>query len=182
MSDRAGRSAAGGGGLSLVEVVVTLAIAGLALALVFGGMSMTTNRRLVGTARKMLSDMRMIEQRARTERNCYRFVFDPGGETYSIYRYEGAVTPAPAGGGNQCTNDLAWSATPVVREDADDTVSRRMPARVDLARTSFVSDTMTISPMGNNNAGGACLRTPSGQERWIRAEVMGRAEILDACP
>ncbi|MDI6772197.1 MAG: type II secretion system protein [bacterium] len=169
-------------GFSLVEAVVTLAIAGLVLALVFGGMSMTTNRRLVGTARKLLSDMRMVEQRARTERNCYRFVFDPAGETYSIYRYEGTVTPAPAGGGNQCLDGLAWSSAPVIKEDTADTVSRRMPARVDLVRTTFGSDVMTVSPMGNSNAGGVCLLTPSGQERWVRAEVMGRAEILDACP
>jgi len=168
-------------GFSLVEVVVTLAIAGLVLALVFGGMSMTTNRRLVGTVRKLLSDLRMVEQRARTERNCYRFVFDPAGETYSIYRYEGAVTPAPAGGGDQCRGS-AWSSAPVVRENSADAVSRRMPARVDLVRTSFTSDVLKISPMGNINAGGVCLRTPSGQERWVRAEVMGRAEILDACP
>lgn len=169
-------------GISLVEVVVTLAIAGLVLVLAFGGMNMTTNRRLVGTARNLLSDMRMIEQRARTERTCYRFVFDPDGETYSIYRYDGAVTPAPAGGGNQCLDGLAWSSAPAVREDATDTVSRHMPARVDLVRTSFTSNEVTISPMGNSNAGGACLRAPGGQERWIRVEVMGRAEILDACP
>lgn len=170
-------------GFSLVELVVTVAIGGLLLALVFGGMSMTTNRRLVGTARKLLSDVRMVEQRARTERTCYRFDFNPAGETYSIYRYDGAVTPAPAGGGNQCLNGLAWSATPVVKEDSADTVSRRMPARVDLVLTTFNPlDVMTVSPMGNSNAGGACLRTPSGQERWVRVEVMGRAEILDACP
>ncbi|MDQ7841868.1 MAG: type II secretion system protein [bacterium] len=169
-------------GFSLVELVVTVAIGGLLLALVFGGMSMTTNRRLVGAARKVLSDMRMVEQRARTERTCYRFVFDPSGETYSIYRYEGAVTAAPAGGGNQCTNDLAWSAAPVVKEDSADTVSRRMPHAVNLVSTTFPSEALTFSPMGNSNAGSVCLRTPSGQERWIRVEVMGRAEILDACP
>ncbi len=181
MSDRS-RRAPGQGGFTLVELVVVLAIAGLVLALVFGGMSLTTNRRLMGTARKLVSDLRMVEQRARTERTCYRFVFDPAGETYSIYRYEGAVTPAPAGGGDQCRESLRWSSTPVVREDSAEAVSRRMPRGVNLVSTSFTSATLTVSPLGNGNAGGVCLRTPSGQERWIRTEVMGRAEILDACP
>jgi prepilin-type N-terminal cleavage/methylation domain-containing protein len=170
-----------GRGFSLVEIVVTLAIAGLVLALVIGGMSMTTNRRLAGSARKLLSDLRMAEQRARTERNCYRFVFDPAGETYSIYRYEGAVTPAPAGGGDQCRS-LAWSSAPVVREDSADAVSRRMPRGVNLVSTTFSSETLTISPLGNGNAGSVCLRSYAGQSQRIVVEVMGRAEMQDTCP
>ncbi len=177
-----GDPAARRGGYSLVELVVVLAIAGLVLALVFGGMSLTANRRLVGTARKLVSDLRMVEQRARTERTCYRFVFDPAGDAYSIYRYEGAVTAAPAGGGDQCRDSLAWSSEPVVKEETADTVSRRMPHGVDLASTSFAGATLTVGPLGNGNAGGVCLRTQAGQERWVRSEVMGRAEILAACP
>lgn len=174
--------APGRSGFSLVELVVALAIVGLALALAFGGMSITTNRRLVGAVRKLVTDLRMIEQRARTERTCYRFNFDPAGDTYSVYRYEGAVTSAPAGGGSQCADDLAWSSTPAVREDAADSVSRTMPRGVNLVSTTFAGNTLTISPMGNGNAGSICLRSNAGQSQRIVVEVMGRAEVQGSCP
>lgn len=169
----------GEAGLSLVEMVVVLAIGGLLLALAFNGSSLAANRRLTGMARKLAGDMRMVEQRARTERTCYRIVFDPAGDAYSIERYNGAVTPAPIGGGSQCTNGAAWSSAPVVVEEAGDTVSRRMPRAVDLVSTTFGSDTLVFSPLGNPGPGGTVtLRTPSGQQKQIVIEVMGRVRIL----
>ncbi len=63
-------------------------------------------------------------------------------------------------------------------EDTGDTVSRRMPANVDLRSTTFISDTITYSPLGNPNAGTVTLTTPSGQVRQVAVEVMGRVRIL----
>lgn len=167
----------GEAGLSLVELVVAIAIGGLALALAFNGTSLSANRRLTGMARKLASDMRMLEQRARTDRTCYRVVFDPAGNTYDIDRYDPAqVTPAPVGGGNQCTA-AAWTAQ-VVKEESGDTVSRRMPQSVDLASTTFTGDTLMFSPLGNPNAGSVTLQTPSGQQRQVTIEVFGRVRIL----
>lgn len=165
-------------GLSLVELVVAIAIVGLMLALAFGGSSLSANRRLSGMARKLATDMRMVEQRARTERTCYRIVFDPPGDSYTIHRYNGTVTPAPLGGGSQCNDANAWSATPVVVEEAGDTVSRRMPRAVDLASATFGGDlTLVVSPLGNPEAGRARLQTPSGQFREVVIEAMGRVRI-----
>ncbi len=162
-------------GLSLVELVVALAIGGVLIALAFNGTSMFANRRLTGMARNLATDVRMIEQAARTERTCYRFTFDPITETYTIERYTGAVTPAPAGGGSQCL-DASWAIS--VRDIPGDTVSRHMPRDVDLTSTTFTSNIMTFSPLGNPNAGAVTLTTPSGQVRQVAVEVVGRVRIL----
>jgi hypothetical protein len=49
---------------------------------------------------------------------------------------------------------------------------------VDLVSTSFLSGTMVVSPLGNANAGTVTMRTPSGQDRQVVVEVMGRVRIL----
>lgn len=182
MSNRGPRFA-GETGLTLIELVVVVAIGGLLLALAFNGQSMVANRRLVGMARVLAGDMRMIEQASRAERTCYRIVFDPAHETYTIERYSGVVTLAPPGGGSQCTDD-SW--TIAARGIRDDTVSRRMPAAVDLTSTTFCSgpscgtpdNILTFSPLGNPNAGAVTLTTPSGQVRQVVVEAMGRVRIL----
>jgi Tfp pilus assembly protein FimT len=162
-----------------VELVVVLAIGGLLLALAFNGSSLAANRRLVGMARKLAGDMRMVEQRARTERTCYRIAFDPVGETYSIERYNGTVTPAPPLGGSHCPEATMWSSAPVVVEDAGDVVSRRMPRGVDLVSATFGGDsTLVFSPLGNPEAGTATLQTASGQQKQVVIEPMGRVRIL----
>lgn len=175
MSRRARR---GERGLSLIEMVVVIAIGGLLLALAFGGSSLIADRRLVGATRKLLSDVRMLEQRARTERTCYRIVFDPAGNSYTMARYDPAqVTPAPSGGGSQCTNSGAWGTTPEFLEAAGDSVSRRMPRDVDLVSTTFGADTLEFSPLGNPTAGTVTLRTTAGATRQVIVEPMGRARI-----
>jgi prepilin-type N-terminal cleavage/methylation domain-containing protein len=166
-------------GLSLIEVVVAVAIGSLALGIAFGGSSLGANRRLIGMTRTLASDMRMLEQRARTERTCYRIVFRPtglNGESYDIDQYDPAqVVQAPSGGGNQCTA-AAWTQR-VFRDVPSDTASRRMPRDVDLVSTSFGGDTLDISPLGNPAAGAVTLRTPSGQTRQIMIEAFGRVRI-----
>ncbi len=163
-------------GFSLVELAVAIAIGGMMIALAFNGKSMFANRRLIGMSRTLASDVRMIEQRARTERTCYRFTFDPVGETYTIEQYTGAVTPAPVGGGSQCLTAGSWAIA--VRDIPADTVSRHMPRSVDLTSTTFTSNVMTFSPLGNPNAGTVTLTTPSGQVRQVTVEVAGRVRIL----
>ena len=163
-------------GLSLVELVVEIAIGGLMISLAFNGKSMFANRRLTGMARNLATDVRMIEQAARTERTCYRLTFDPVTETYTIEQYTGAVTPAPVGGGSQCLDAASWAIA--VRDIPGDTVSRHMPRDVDLTSTTFTSDIMTFSPLGNPNAGTVTLTTPSGQVRQVTVEVAGRVRIL----
>jgi Tfp pilus assembly protein FimT len=162
----------------LVELVVVLAIAALLLALALGGRGLVASRRLTGHARKLASDMRMIEQRARTERTCYRIVFNPGGDNYAIDRYAGAVTQAPAGGGSQC-NDGSWEL--LLAESTSDEplgISRRMPRGVDLVATTFASNTLVVSPLGNPNAGEVTLRIESGMQRQVVMEAMGRVRML----
>lgn len=162
-------------GLSLLEVVVGLAIIAVLLTIVANGWSAITSRRLTNQARKIASDLRMIEQRARTERTCYRIVFSPAGETYNIQQYNGAVVPAPPGGGNQCPD--AWPASLAFQEESGDTVSRRMPPRIDLVSTTFGSDTVTFSPTGNPNAGTITIRSDSGQQKQVIVDVTGRVRI-----
>ncbi len=162
-------------GFSLLELVVTLAIVAVLAALAFNGWSALTNRRLTGMARKIASDLRMLEQRARTERTCYRIVFLPSGKTYNVFRYSGNVTVAPSGGGNQCLG--VWPGTPVFVEVAGDSVTRRMPPRIDLVSTTFTADTVTFSPLGNPNAGTITIQGTAGQQRQIVVDVAGRVRI-----
>jgi Tfp pilus assembly protein FimT len=163
----------------MIEMVVALAIVAVMMALAFNGWSAITNRRLTSMARKIASDLRMLEQRARTERTCYRIDFRPGGgpsgESYDILRFDGTVTAAPPGGGNQCTG--AWPSTPVVVEEAGDTVSRRMPPRVDLVGTTFPGNRVEFSPTGNPNAGTITIEGQAGQQRQIIVDVLGRIRI-----
>lgn len=174
------RTPGGEPGFTLVELVVALAIGAVLLALVFNGQSMLANRRLVGMARKLASDIRMVEQRARSERTCYRIAFQPSLETYDILRYNGVVAAAPPGNSmNMCNPALGWSSTPDFKEDSADTVSRRMPQGVDLVSTSFgLGDLLQFSPLGNANAGTVTMQSPSGQVRQVVLEVMGRVRIL----
>lgn len=173
---RGRRSGQGQVGLSLLEVVVALAIVAVLLTLAANGWSLITSRRLTNQARKIASDLRMIEQRARTERTCYRIVFAPAAETYTILQYTGNVVSAPAGGGNQCPD--AWGTTPAFVEDAGDTVSRRMPPRIDLVSAfEAAANTVTFSPTGNPNAGTVTIRGDSGQQKQIIVDVIGRVRI-----
>jgi prepilin-type N-terminal cleavage/methylation domain-containing protein len=167
----------GDAGLTLVELVVALAIGGILIALAVNGSGMLASRRLVGAARTLASDMRTLEQRARAERTCYRIVFDPAGDTYNMDRYDPArVAAAPAIGGSHCPDAAAWTPQ-VFRQDAADTVSRRMPRGVDLITTTFGADTLTYGPLGNPNGGSVTLRTPAGMERRVVVEVTGRVTI-----
>ncbi len=155
-------------GFSLVEVVVAVAIMGIVLALSVGGRSLIDNRRLVGAARTLATDMRWVEQRARTERLCWRIEFDPPGEHYHIqFLSGGSWTPAggcPAG---------PWTNLRDVF----------FPSRIDLECTSFGapcdSDVrwMIVSPFGNPNAGAVTLRTPQGEPRVVTVNVIGRITI-----
>lgn len=173
-----GRSRAG---FSAAELAITAAIGALLLVAVPSGQGLLATRRLAGAARKLASDLRAVEQRARAERRCFRVVFDPAAETYRVYRYVGPVQSPPSGG-SACADQDAWALVPLVGEDAANAFARRMPPRVDLVRTSFARNTVSMSPFGNANAGGACLRTAAGSERWVRVEIMSRTEILSRCP
>ncbi len=169
-------------GFSLLELAVVLALVAVLMVLAFNGRSMLTNRRLVGTARKIVSDIRMVQQRASTERTCYRIDFKPApappnGESYDILRFNGTVTVAPPGGGNQCIG--AWPMTPAFIEIAGDTVSRRMPKGIDLVSTTFSpADRLTFSPLGTPNAGMVTIRGLAGQERRIVVDSTGRVRIV----
>ncbi|MDR7417485.1 MAG: GspH/FimT family pseudopilin [Armatimonadota bacterium] len=164
-------------GFTLVELVVAVAIGGILIVLAFNGSSMLANRRLVGAARTLVSDLRMLEQRARAERTCYRIVFDLAGDTYNMDRYDPAqVAVAPAAGSSHCPAAAAWTPR-VFRQEAADTVSRRMPRGVDLIATTFGADTLTYGPLGNPNGGTVTLRTQAGMERRVVVEVTGRVSI-----
>jgi type II secretory pathway pseudopilin PulG len=164
-------------GATLVELAVVIAISSMLLALAFGGSSLIAGRRLMGAARMLAGDVRMVEQRARAERTCYRIIFEAGAEAYVITRYEGLVTAAPPGGGSMCTG-ATWSGPQFV-ERAGDRVSRRMPRSVDLVSTTFVpGDVLQFSPLGNPNGGTVTLRASTGLVRQVVVEGMGRVRIL----
>ncbi|MDR7457520.1 MAG: hypothetical protein QN125_09615, partial [Armatimonadota bacterium] len=86
------------------------------------------------------------------------------------------VSPAPPGGGSQCNDTGAW-AGPVERENPGDAFSRRMPRGVDLASTTFAGDVLTISPLGNPNAGTVTLRSSGGATRRVVVEAFGRVRM-----
>lgn len=154
-------------GFSLVEAIVALAIMGIVMALAVGGRSLIDNRRLVGAARTLATDLRWVEQRARTERRCWRIEFDPPGEHYHIQFLDGGSW-TPVGG---CTGGTWTDYTPPA--------GRTFPRGIDLECTTFggACDTavrrMTVSPFGNPNAGAVTLRTPRGEPRVVTVNVIG---------
>lgn len=157
-------------GFSLVEAVVSITILGLLVALAFSGRSLIDNRRLAGAARALGTDVRWVEQRARTERRCWQIVFHPSAEHYHIqYLAGGSWT---AGGG--CSGGAWTDYTPVA--------GQVLPARIDLAGTTFGSgisgsDTMTVSPFGSANAGAVTLSSPGGEQRGVTVNAAGRVTI-----
>lgn len=169
-------------GATLLEVVAVAAIWGIVLAFAFGGVGLIAGQRLSGAARTLVSDLRMLDGRARAERTCYRVQIDPVADSYAVLKYGGEVSSEPPGGSAFCGDALAWHPVPALGGDDAATASRRMPRGIDLVWTSFVSGRISLSPLGNSNAGGICLRAAGGRERWVRVEVLGRAEILHACP
>ena len=159
-------------GFSIVETVVAVAILGLVLALAVGGRSLIDNRRLVGAARQLATDVRWTEQRARTERQCWRIEFDPPGERYHIqYMVGGSWTPPPGG------------CVPGTWTDYSPPAGRTFPTGIGLECTTFggacdaVVRRMTVSPFGNPNAGLVRLRSPRGERRDVTVNVIGRVTI-----
>ena len=142
-------------GFSLVEIVLTLA---------FSGRSLIDNRRLAGAARAVGTEVRWVEQRARTERRCWRIQFAPGAESYEVQYLAGGVWTAGGGCGGGTWTDYTGAA-------------RTLPPRIDMVRTTFGGDVMTVSPYGNPNAGTLLLQTPGGEQRRVTINVGGRVTI-----
>lgn len=152
-------------GFSIIEAVVVLAVLAIMLAAAFSGPSLIANRRLVGAARDLATEMRWVEQRARAERRCWRVVFDPAGNDYNIDFLAGGAWSA--GGG--CSGG-AWTG---YASDRPLDLARR----IDLVSTTFGADTMTVSPFGNPNAGTILLRAATGGQRQVVVNVIGRVVI-----
>ena len=165
----------------MMEMLVVLAILAVALTLAFNGRSAIGDRNLTGMARKIETDLRMIEQRARTERTCYRADFDPANEAYTVRRYNGTITAGSGGASASCDDTSAWDSTPAVGEVTGDAVSRRMPNGIDLVSATFplVGSVyvLTMGPFGNATAGTVTIRSSGGATRQIVVEVLGRVTI-----
>jgi len=148
-------------GFSVLETVIAVVILAIVLALAFSGRSLIANRRLAGAARDLGTEIRWVEQRARTERRCWRIAFAPAAENYAIeYDTSGLWTPTGGCGG-------AWTAY----------ATRTMVRDIDLVSTTFGSDRMTVSPFGNPNAGTVLLARPGGEQRRVTVNVGGRVTI-----
>ncbi len=146
-------------GFSIVETLVALAIVSILIILAFNGRGLVDNRRLEGTARDLLTDVRFIEQQARAQRNCWQIVFDT-----VLARYTIAVIAT-------YTSNCTGSYTPFRTET--------LPTRVSLLSTTFPSNTLIVSPFGVPFAiGTVTLQTPSGQQRRIQVNEQGQVQIL----
>ncbi len=155
-------------GFSMLEAIISLAILALLLTLAFAGRSLINNRRLVGAARTVGTEIRWVEQRARSERRCWRLVFEPAVERYRIQYYAGGTWSALS----SCTGGT-WT-------EYTGAGGRELPQGIDLMSTSFRSnppDTMQVSPYGNPNGGTVLLQSPNGEAREITVEVGGRVTI-----
>lgn len=165
----------------MMEMLVVLAILAVVLTLAFNGRSAVGDRNLTGMARKIETDLRVLEQRARTERTCYRVDFNPAANTYAAYRYHGAITMGSGGSTASCDDPSAWDTTLAIGEVAGDSVSRRMPRGVDLVSATFPLvgpvNVLTMGPFGNATAGTVTLRSDGGATRQIVVEVFGRVTV-----
>jgi prepilin-type N-terminal cleavage/methylation domain-containing protein len=80
-------------GVTLLELLVTIGLMGVLMAIAVGGwMGWAKANAQSGAARSIQSAMRQAQQRAVTEGGATCFLFDDAAESYSIYR--GACTLA----------------------------------------------------------------------------------------
>ncbi|MDR7483239.1 MAG: hypothetical protein QN183_12110 [Armatimonadota bacterium] len=162
---------AAGRGFSTAEVLAAVILSGVVVGAAAGGAAVLASRRLAGAARVVAADLRVLGHRASAERTCYRVVFEPARETYTIARFAGAV----ANGSPHCSGG-PWEG-PLFAEAAAGGASRRLPAGVDLRDTSFPSETVTFSPLGNPTAGTVVLGAMLGRERRVTVEVTGYVRL-----
>ncbi|MDR7556462.1 MAG: hypothetical protein QN157_12760 [Armatimonadota bacterium] len=158
-------------GFGLAEVLVVLALGATLGGVALGGTAVITGRRLAGATRVLAADLRMLAHRASAERTCYRIVFDPPRDAYTITRFAGTV----AGGSPHCGAG-PWEG-PVFTEPGAAGASRRLPAGVDLRDTTFPAHTVTFSPLGNPGAGTVVLGGALGVRRRVTVEVLGYVRL-----
>ncbi len=141
---------------------MVLGILGLLLGLAFSGRSLVDNRRLAGAARDLGTDVRLVEQRARAERRCWRVQFDPSADTYAIQVLAGGTWTASLG----CSGGT-WTTWRV----------ETLATRIDLLSTSFSGNIMEVSPYGTPNTGNAILRSAAGEQRKVTINAGGMVVI-----
>ena len=74
-------------GFTLLEVMVTIALAGVLMAIAVGGWSSWAKANAhSGAAREIQSAMRQAQQQAVTEGTATCFLFDDAADTYAVYR------------------------------------------------------------------------------------------------
>jgi Tfp pilus assembly protein FimT len=152
-------------GLTLLETLITLSILGFMLGLSLSGLAVVENRRLSGAAHILASEMRGVEQRARTERRCWGVIFDPAGERYEVQSLE--MGAARRGAGCAPGRGRRW----LQRKNVS------LPRSIDLAETTFPSNRLIFSPFGTPTAGEVILRTPRGARRIVAVTPLGRVTV-----
>jgi hypothetical protein len=150
---------------------VVLGLGATLVGIAVGGTAVIAARRLAGAARMLAADLRMLAHRASAERTCYRIVFDPPRDAYTIARFAGPV----AGGSPHCGTG-PWEG-PLFAEPGAAGASRRLPVGVDLRTTTFPAHTVTFSPLGNPGAGTVVLGGALGTDRRVTVEVMGYVRL-----
>jgi Tfp pilus assembly protein FimT len=149
-------------GLTLLEIVFTMGLAGLLVALVgFGFRDLFPSLHLQGAVKDVVLDIQTARMMAIAQNRPCRIVFSPGQESYQLEK-------ASASGGGQ------WTGTPlgIPREFNNPNNPYHHPG-VDLLSSSF---NPVFSPRGTA-VGASILLQSGGRQRVITISSQGRVKV-----
>ena len=146
-------------GYTLIEVIVTVTIMGLAAAIVVPNMLQGGTLGVQAGARMIVADMLYAQNEAMAQNAARRVLFDPAGNSYTVQHYDSdssswIADQNPVLGGNATTNYI-------IDFDTD----RRFQG-VEITSADFGDETwVEFDDVGNPSAGGT-VRLQYGQYRY----------------
>lgn len=159
--DTAEQAERSGAGLTMVEMVISLAIISImASVAVWAFRNVIDQSRLQEAADRMVADLRLVREQARREQRDYTVQLQPGGRSYDA---EGVVRPGEVSDISVCLADSPYriSVMNFQRTDAE------------------AGSDITFDARGRSDAAGYIVLGEGGKQVRIRITVEGGIEQVD---
>jgi prepilin-type N-terminal cleavage/methylation domain-containing protein len=141
-------------GFSLIELLIVIAILGIASSMAaYGWQIFAANSNLRTAARDLAADIALYRQRAVGENNTYTMAFDIANNNYTITNAKNADTVVKSLSGSDFGVGIALSAV------------------------TFGGDTITVASRGLIGAGSITIVNSRGSSAVITVSIAGRANL-----